>query len=91
MLLNNTFLITLSPLELQINLKSNLLIFVIKVFDIISGNINALYIVRGIIKLLTIVILPINVRLQEDYKLKIFFALLNKGTKFNSSSVFALS
>ena len=46
MLLHNTFLLTLSQLEPQINLKSNLLIFVIKVLGIISGNIDALYIIR---------------------------------------------
>ena len=91
MLLHNTFLLTLSLLELQINLKSNLLIFVISVLGIISGNIDALYIIRGIIKLFTIVILPIKVRLREDHKLKIFFILFSKSTKFNSSSFFALS
>ena len=91
MLLHNIFLLTLSQLEPQINLKSNLLIFVISIFGIISGNIDALYIIRGIIKLFTIVILPIKVRLREDHKLKIFFILFNKGTKFNSSSFFALS
>ena len=84
MLLHNTFLLTLSQFEPQIYLKSNLLIFVIKVRGIISGNIDALYIIHGIIKLFTIVILPIKVRLREDHK-------LNKGSKFNFSSVFALS
>ena len=39
----------------------------------------------------SIVILPIKVRLREEHKLKIFFALFNKSTKFNSNSVFALS
>ena len=53
--------------------------------------INALYIIRGIIKLFTIVILPIKVKLPEDHKLKIFFVLFNKGTEFNTSSVLALS
>ena len=48
MLLHNTFLLTLSQLQPQINLESNLLIFVIKVLGIISGNIDALYIIRGI-------------------------------------------
>ena len=91
MLLHNTFLLTLSQLEPQINLKSNLLIFVISVLGIISGNIDALYIIRGIIKLFTFAILPIKVRLPEDHKLKFFFILFNKGTKFNSSSFFALS
>ena len=38
-----------------------------------------------------IVILPIKVRLREDYKFKIFFVLFNKNTEFNSISVFALS
>ena len=53
--------------------------------------IDALYIIRGIIKLFTIVIFPIKVKLLENHKLKIFFVLFNKGTKFNSRSVLALS
>ena len=90
MLLHNTFLLTLSQLEPQIHLKSNLLIFVISVFGISSGNIDALYIIRGIINLFTIVILPIKVRLREDHKLKIFFILFNKDSKFNSTSFFRI-
>ena len=53
--------------------------------------IDALYITRGIIKLFTIVILPIKVELLEDHKLKSFSVLFNKDTEFNSSSVLALS
>ena len=88
MLLHNIFLLTLSQLETQLNLKSKLFIFVIKVFGIISGNIDALYLMCGIMKLFTLFILPIKVRLREDHKLKIFFVLFNKDTSFNSISVF---
>ena len=91
MLLHSTFLLTFSQLQSQTDLKSNLLIFVIKVFGIISDNVDAVYIIRGIIKLSIIVILPIKDRLHEDYRFKIFFILFNQGNMFNSSSVLASS
>ena len=50
--LDGTFLFALSQLEPQINLKSNLLSFVIKVCGIISGKSDALYIICDIVKLL---------------------------------------
>ena len=79
-LLQNTFFLTLSQSEHQINLKSNLIIFVIKVLGIISSDIDSLNIISSMIKLFTIVIWPIKVRLREDHKLKIFFVLFNKCT-----------
>ena len=91
MLLHNTFLLTLFQLKPQINLKSNSSIFVTKVLGILSGNIDALYIIRGIIKLFTVVILTIKVRLREDHKLKICFVLFNKDTecyKFNYDVIY---
>ena len=76
--------VDLFQLERQINLKSN------KVFGIISRNIDALLIISGAIKLLTIVILPIKVKSREDHKFRIVFVLFNKVIIFNFKSVFTL-
>ena len=83
-----TVLLILCQLKPRMNLKSNLLNFVIKVLGIISGNIDTLHIISGIIKLFTLLILPIKIRLPEDHKFKTFFVLCIKDSKLNSLVVF---